>query len=135
MEFKILILSSLECKYEEKTFTELKELKEKHFSAKFTKLENIGSLDLKLIFKSIYEGFDGIFIIAKYLEADYMGYSYLSFQKYIDEANRILDKRGFGKERAFLCKWDCLNIETLINDFRKLLEKINMSGKNPISLN
>ena len=130
-----MIFSSPECKYEENTFMELKELKEKHISAKFTKLENIGSLDLKLIFKSIYEGFDGIFVIAKYLEADYMGYPYFSFQKYIDEANRILDKRGFGKERAFLCKWDCLSVETLISDFKKLLEKIKLSGKNPINLN
>jgi len=130
-----MIFSSPECKYEENTFMELKELKEKHISAKFTKLENIGSLDLKLIFKSIYEGFDGIFVIAKYLDADYMGHSYLSFQKYVDEANRILDKRGFGKERAFLCKWDCLSVENLINDFRKLLEKIKISGNNPIKLN
>jgi coenzyme F420-reducing hydrogenase delta subunit len=114
---------------------ELKELKDKSISVKFTKLEKIGSLDLKLIFKSIYEGFDGIFVIAKYLEADYMGYSYFSFQKYIDEANKILDKRGFGKERAFLCKWDCLSVNTLISDFKKLLEKIKVSGKNPIYSN
>ncbi len=56
-------------------------------------------------------------------------------EKYIDEANRILDKRGFGKERAFLCKWDCLSVNTLISDFRKLLEKIKVSGKNPIYSN
>ncbi|MFX1257525.1 MAG: hydrogenase iron-sulfur subunit [Promethearchaeota archaeon] len=134
MEFKIMIISRPECKYNEEIFKNLKQFKKKHLSVEFTRIENIGTLDLKLFFYAICDGFDGIIVITKWDEKEkYMDFRCSLFQKHIAEANKILEKRGFGVNRVNLCYWDGLNYKILIKNFIKAFKKIKKCGKNPIN--
>jgi len=133
MDYKIMIFSSPGCKYNELNFIDLKKFKIVD-SVRITKLENIGTLDVKQLFNAIYNGFDGIFVIIRgKIKGDKFISEYNSFQKSVDEANRILKKRGFTNQRISILHWNGSNYKRFNNDINNVFRKIMKCGQNPIN--
>lgn len=129
-----MIISHPECRYNEKNFNQLTEFKKKNLTIKFSYLKDIGTLDLKLIFNAIYNGFDGIFLIVKDVnKLDPRIRRFSIFQKNVNEANRILERRGFSHDRVNIFYLNCNNYEKLVNDCKRAIKKIIKCGKSPIN--
>lgn len=133
MEYKVKIFSSPGYKYNESDFMDIKKHR-KEDSFKITKLDNIGTLDIKQLFNAIYNGFDGIFVIIRgKLKGVKFVSEYNSFQKIIDEANRILEKRGFSNQRIIILYLNGNDYKKLSDDIRNSFRKIIKCGRNPIN--
>ena len=110
-----MIISSAGCKYDETHLIEEKKFKEVN-SVKISRLENLGTLDITQLLEAIYMGFDGIFVIIKgTLKGDEFISEFNSFHRSINEANRILNKRGLGNQRIRLFKLNGMNNNDLID--------------------
>jgi coenzyme F420-reducing hydrogenase delta subunit len=132
MVYDILVMSTPECRYLDVISQEMEQKKIDHIF-KIKNLENIGTIDIKQLFEEFYNGIDGIIILIK---GKRIGISYdskyASFQKYVDEANRILEKRGYSDQRVNICCWDDSNRNETLKSFINIIEKIKMNGPNPI---
>ena len=132
-EYKIKIDSSPGCKYDELDFLDIKNHR-KEDSVEFTKLENIGSLDISHLFNDIYNGFDGIFVI---IQGKVKGGKFISeynlFQKIVNEANKILERRGFSNQRIIVHHLKGNDYKKLNEDIRNSFRKIIKCGQNPIN--
>ena len=133
MEYKIKIFSSPRCNYNELDFLDIKKHR-KEDSVKITKLENIGSLDISHLFNAIYNGFDGILVIilGKVKGGKFIS-EYNSFQKIINEANKILERRGFSNQRIIILHLNGNDYKKLNEDIRNSFRKIIKCGQNPIN--
>lgn len=131
MAYKILIISTLGCDYDVNIITNTTKSKKIIISH----IENIGTLDLKQIFKAMFDGFDGIIInINEKIKNEEFISEFVSFDKYVNEANRILEKRGYGSQRVNICYWDGKDYKGLINKLKLAIKKIIKSGPNPINI-
>ena len=133
MEYKIKIFSSPRCNYNELDFLDIKKHR-KEDSVKITKLEYIGSLDISHLFNAIYNGFDGILVIilGKVKGGKFIS-EYNSFQKIINEANKILERRGFSNQRIIILHLNGNDYKKLNEDIRNSFRKIIKCGQNPIN--
>ncbi|MFX1600304.1 MAG: Coenzyme F420 hydrogenase/dehydrogenase, beta subunit C-terminal domain, partial [Promethearchaeota archaeon] len=128
-----MIFSTIGCKYSELNFGSIEKFNEVD-SVKISKLENLGTLDVTQLLKAIYSGFDGIFvIIAGKLKTDKFVSEFSSFNKSIEEVNRILVRRGLGNQRVKLFKFDGANQPKLNETFKNFLRKLIHYGPNPIN--
>jgi len=128
-----MIISSAGCKYDDSHLIEAKKFKEVD-SVRISRLENLGTLDITQLLEAIYMGFDGIFVIIKgILKGDEFISEFNSFHRSINEANRILNKRGLGNQRFRLFKLNGMNNKDLIVSFRDFFKEIVLSGPNPIN--
>jgi len=133
MEYKVMIFSSAGCNYNELNLDDIKKSKEVD-TVKINKLENLGTLDITQLLKAIYYGFDGIFVIINgKLKKDKFISEFISFNKPIEEVNRILGRRGLGNQRVKLFKFDGTNQTKLNETFKNFLRKLIHTGPNPIN--
>ena len=134
MEYRILMISAPECNYDVNFLENAVKIK-KSDSIIISKIENIGTLDIKDIFDAIYNGFDGIFVIirGKIKNGTFIS-KFISFDKYVNEANRLLEKRGFSNQRISICHWNGLEYKILRDEFKSALKKIIKIGPNPINI-
>ena len=128
-----MIFSSPGCIYDESYFMDKKKNKGGDL-VKISKLENLGTLDITELLKSIYNGFDGIFVVIKgKLNTDKFISEFNSFHKPIEEVNRILKRRGLSNQRVKLFKFDGTNQTELYATFKNFLRKLIYFGPNPIN--
>ncbi|MFX1316620.1 MAG: hydrogenase iron-sulfur subunit [Promethearchaeota archaeon] len=133
MYFNIKIFSTPGCDYKESVFTDLKKLRKEYY-LRITRLENIGTLDIKHLLDAIYNGFDGIFVIIRgELKEGKFLTEYNSFQKVVDETNKILGRRGFTDQRIGIIHWNGSDIKKLYEEIKNCFKKIMKCGKNPIN--
>lgn len=133
IEYKIKIFSSLGCKFDSLDFSEIKKYR-KEDSIKIDKQEKIGSLDISDLFNLIYEGFDGILVIilGKVKGGKFIS-EYNSFQKIVNEANKILERRGFSNQRITLLHLNGNDYKKLNEEVKTFFNKIIKCGQNPIN--
>lgn len=133
MEYKIKIFSSPGCKTDNLDFSDIKKNR-KDDSFDIVKLENIGSLDISHLFNAIYEGFDVILVIilGKIKGGKFIS-EYNSFQKIVNEANKILERRGFSNQRITLLHLNGNDYIKLNEDFKHFFSKIIKCGQSPIN--
>ena len=128
IKHKIMILSSPRWRYDENLYSKMRELKDE-FSGNIIKQENLGPFVLNQIFYVICRGFDGIIIIVR----DNSIAEYISIQKYVNEANRLLNTKGFGNQRISICHWNIKDHKESIEQFENAFKRIKDCGLNPIN--
>ena len=132
MSYKIMIFSSPGCKIVDKIMTRFRKIKIE-YSVKISNLDNIGTIDISHLFSSIYNGFDGVIVVIRgIIKKGKFVSEFASFQKIIEEANRILEKKGFNSQRVNLIQWNGVDYKKLIRDFKSSFKKIRDCG--PISI-
>lgn len=117
----------------ESTFVDIKKFKGVD-SVKIGKMENLGSLDITELLKTIYQGFDGIFIIISgKIERNKFVSKFDSFFKSAEETNHILERRGLGNQRIKTFMFDGTNQKKLSEAFEKFFRRLIHYGQSPIN--
>lgn len=133
IEYKIKILSSLGYKLKKSNFVEIRKFKGVD-SVKIAKKGNVASLDVTELLKTIYDGFDGIFVIISIKRRGNKAVSkFDSFFNSIKEVNRILERRGLGTQRIKSFIYNGTNEKKLSDVFEKFLARLINIGPSPLN--
>ncbi|MFW9949150.1 MAG: hydrogenase iron-sulfur subunit [Candidatus Thorarchaeota archaeon] len=134
MNYNLLIISTPGNKIKENFAALLKKCKE-DASITIAREENLDDLDISEVLKHFYEGFDGIFIITQDKKIEGIIKSeYSKFQKVVNEANRVLLKRGLTKERVKIFNWDGKSYEKLNNFIASSFKNLIKFGPSPVKV-
>ncbi|MFX1328108.1 MAG: Coenzyme F420 hydrogenase/dehydrogenase, beta subunit C-terminal domain [Promethearchaeota archaeon] len=133
MEYKIMIFSSIGYTYNESDYPLMKKFKGVN-SVKITKMGNLGSLDITELLKTIYQGFDGIFVIIDgKIERNKLVSKFDFFFKSAEETNHILERRGLSNQRIKTFIFNRSNHKKLSEAFEKFFRRLIQIGPNPIN--
>ncbi len=128
-----MIFSSPGYSYNESNLVDIKKFKGVD-SIKIIKIENIGSLDVTELLKTIYLGFDGIFVIISGKKGENkLVPKFNSFFRSAEETNHILYRRGLGNQRIKLFMFDGINQKKLSEAFEKFFIRLIRDGPSPIN--
>lgn len=102
-------------------------------SVKIIKVKCTGRIDVKHILYTIKSGADGVMVVGwRPDECQFKNGNYTA-QRHVDLANRILESRDFGSQRANMYWLSGAESEKLVKSVEDALEKIMRAGPNPIN--
>lgn len=102
-------------------------------SVKIIKVRCTGRVDVKHILYAIKSGADGVMVVGWRPDECQFKSGNFTAQTHVDLANRILEKRGFGGQRANMYWCSSAESEKLVKSVEDAFEKVNRLGPNPIN--